>query len=62
MENLLKHKLEKMLIFDRKILEVANGTFIRTKLLQATQLRSNGKVPNSEYVLSITASVAFDLL
>ena len=24
MENLLKHKLEKMLIFDQKILEVAN--------------------------------------
>ena len=25
MENLLKHKLEKMLIFDQKILEVANA-------------------------------------
>ena len=27
MENLLKHKLEKMLIFDQKILEVANGRY-----------------------------------
>ena len=28
MENLLKHKLEKMLIFDQKILEVANRSFV----------------------------------
>ena len=31
MENLLKHKLEKMLIFDRKILEVAISTGVESQ-------------------------------
>ena len=34
MENLLKHKLEKMLIFDQKILEVAiSNDFLEMSLL-----------------------------
>ena len=38
MENLLKHKLEKMLIFDQKILEVANLKVVSSSLTEGILL------------------------
>ena len=40
MENLLKHKLEKMLIFDQKILEVAIGWYHLLHILKLIQYES----------------------
>jgi len=46
MENLLKHKLEEMLIFDRKILEVANISYdyLESQQAKAREVDENGNV------------------